>query len=106
MILTTTETVAGHRVTETLGIVKGSTVRAKHAGRDFMAGLKSIVGGEIKGYTEMLAESRTQAEERLMGEARQLGADAVVNIRYTTSAVMQGMSEMLAYGTAVRIQPD
>ena len=104
MILSTTENVAGFRVVETLGIAKGSTVRAKHAGRDFMAGLKSIVGGEISGYTEMLAESRTQAEERLLAEARQLGADAVVNIRYTTSAVMQGMSEMLAYGTAVKLE--
>ncbi len=105
MILTTTETVAGHRVVETLGIAKGSTVRAKHVGRDFMAGLKSIVGGEIGGYTEMLSEARTQAEERLMIEARSLGANAVVNIRYTTSAVMQGAAEMLAYGTAVRVEP-
>lgn len=105
MILTNTEGVAGHRIVETLGIVKGSTVRAKHVGRDFMAGLKSIVGGEISGYTEMLAEARTQAEERLIAEARQLGADAVVNVRYTTSAVMQGAAEMLAYGTAVRVVP-
>jgi uncharacterized protein YbjQ (UPF0145 family) len=105
MILTNTENVAGYRIVETLGIAKGSTVRAKHVGRDFMAGLKSIVGGEIGGYTEMLAESRTQAEERLVAEARALGADAVVNIRYTTSAVMQGMAEMLAYGTAVRVVP-
>jgi len=105
MILTNTEAVAGHRIVETLGIVKGSTVRAKHVGRDFMAGLKSIVGGEISGYTEMLAEARTQAEERLIAEARQLGADAVVNVRYTTSAVMQGAAEMLAYGTAVRVVP-
>jgi len=105
MIMTNTDGVAGHRVVETLGIVKGSTVRAKHAGRDFMAGLKSIVGGEIKGYTEMLAESRTQAEQRLLSEAQRLGANAVVNIRYTTSSVMQGMSEMLAYGTAVRVEP-
>lgn len=104
MILSTTENVAGFRVVETLGIAKGSTVRAKHAGRDFMAGLKSIVGGEISGYTEMLSESRTQAEQRLLNEAQQLGADAVVNIRYTTSAVMQGMSEMLAYGTAVKLE--
>lgn len=105
MILTNTENVAGYRIVESLGVVKGSTVRAKHVGRDFMASLKSIVGGEIGGYTEMLSEARTQAEERLIAEARQLGADAVVNIRYTTSAVMQGMSEMLAYGTAVRIVP-
>jgi len=105
MILTTTENVAGHRIVEVLGIAKGSTVRAKHVGRDFMAGLKSIVGGEITGYTEMLAEARTQAEERLIDEARQLGADAVVNIRYATSAVMQGAAEMLAYGTAVKLAP-
>ena len=105
MILTNTESVAGYRVVETYGIVKGSTVRAKHVGRDFMAGIKSIVGGEISGYTEMLAEARTQAEERLLAEARQLGANAVVNVRYTTSAVMQGAAEMLAYGTAVRVEP-
>ena len=104
MILTNTETVHGYRVVATLGIAKGSTVRAKHAGRDFLAGLKSIVGGEIGAYTEMLAESRAQAEERMIAEAQHLGADAIVNIRYTTSAVMQGMSEMLAYGTAVRLE--
>ncbi len=104
MIVCTTEGVPGHRITEVLGIVKGSTVRAKHVGRDFMAGLKSIVGGEIGGYTEMLSEARSQAESRLMQEAETLGADAVVNIRYTTSAVMAGAAEMLAYGTAVKTE--
>jgi len=104
MIVCTTESIPGHRITETLGVVKGSTVRAKHVGRDFMAGLKSIVGGEIGAYTEMLAEARSQAEARLIDEAEKLGADAVVNIRYTTSAVMAGAAEMLAYGTAVKTE--
>lgn len=104
MILCTTENIPGYRVTSVMGIVKGSTVRAKHVGRDFMAGLKSMVGGEIAAYTEMLAEARTQAEERLLDEAKKLGADAVVNIRYTTSGVMAGSAEMLAYGTAVKAE--
>ncbi len=104
MILCNTESISGMTVIRTLGIVKGSTVRAKHAGRDIMAGLKSLVGGEISGYTEMLAESRTQAEARMIEEAEHIGANAIVNIRYTTSAVMQGMSEMLAYGTAVVVE--
>ena len=105
MIVTNTETLPGHRIVAVLGIVKGSTVRAKHVGRDIMAGFKSIVGGEIGGYTEMLSESRTQAEARLLEEAQRLGADAVVNVRYTTSAVMQNAAEILAYGTAVKVEP-
>ncbi len=101
MILCNTENIPGMRVTRTLGMVKGSTVRAKHMGRDFFAGLKAMVGGEIGAYTEMLVESRDQAEARMIQEAERLGANAVVNIRYTTSAVMQGAAEILAYGTAV-----
>jgi len=105
MIVTTTETVPGHRVVSHLGVICGNTVRAKHIGRDIMAGLKTIVGGEVRGYTEMLSESRQQAIDRMIAEARQLGADAVVNVRFTTSTVMQGMAEMLAYGTAVKLGP-
>ncbi len=101
MILANTETIPGKQITDAIGLVKGSTVRAKHVGRDFMAGLKSMVGGEIGAYTEMLQEARSQAEARMIDEAERLGADAIVNVRYTTSAVMQGSAEMLAYGTAV-----
>ena len=101
MMISNTESLAGKRIAKTLGLVKGSTVRAKHVGRDFMASLKTLVGGEIGGYTEMLCEARDQAEARMLDEARQLGANAVLNVRYTTSAVMQGAAEILAYGTAV-----
>ena len=89
---------------EVLGMVRGNTVQAKHLGRDFMAGLKTIVGGEIKGDTEMLTEARDRATNRMVEEAKKLGADAIVSIRYTTSAIMQGASEVLAYGTAVKFK--
>nr|XP_061806089.1 UPF0145 protein Ping_0381-like [Nerophis lumbriciformis] len=104
MITTTVETIPGRDITEHIGIVSGNTVRAKHVGRDIMAGLKTIIGGEVRGYTEMLAESRTEALDRMTEKAREQGAHAVVNVRFTTSTVMQGMSEMLAYGTAVRLR--
>jgi uncharacterized protein YbjQ (UPF0145 family) len=104
MIVCNTESVAGMRVVKTLGVVKGNTVRAKHLGRDFMSGLKAMVGGELTAYTEMLGEARAQAEQRMLDEARQLGADAVVNVRYSTSSVTQGAAEMLAYGTAVTVE--
>jgi len=103
MIIVSTGSVPGRQLAEPLGVVTGSVVQSKHIGRDFMAGLKTIVGGEIKGYTEMMVEARAQATQRMIDEARQLGADAVVNVRYTTSAVMQGMCELLAYGTAVKL---
>lgn len=106
MIVTTCETVPNQRVVAQLGVICGNTVRAKHLGRDIMAGLKTIVGGEVRGYTEMLAEARQEAMERMTAEAQRIGADAVLNVRFTTSAVMQGMSEMLAYGTAVRLQAE
>lgn len=101
MIVTNTEGIAGHRVVRILGLVQGNTVRAKHAGRDIAAGLKNLVGGELKGYTELLTESRRQAMERMMAQAQQLGANAVVNVRFTTSAVTSGAAELYAYGTAV-----
>ena len=102
-LVVSTESVPGRPVARSLGVVTGSIVQSKHIGRDFMAGLKTIVGGEIKGYTEMMVEARAQATQRMIDEARQLGADAVVNLRFTTSAIMQGMSEILAYGTAVKL---
>jgi len=101
MIVVNTETVAGFRIREVKGIVQGNTVRAKHAGRDIAAGFKNLVGGELRGYTELLTESRRQALERMLAQASQLGANAVVNVRFTTSAVTAGAAEMYAYGTAV-----
>ena len=106
MIVTNTETVAGYRIVEIKGLVQGNTVRAKHAGRDIMAGLKNIVGGELKGYTELLTESRRQAVERMLGQAQQLGANAIVNVRFTTSAVTAGAAELYAYGTAAILEPE
>ncbi|MFT6994273.1 MAG: hypothetical protein ACJA1P_001006, partial [Maribacter sp.] len=94
----------GKEITETLGIVRGSTVRARNIGRDFFAGLKNIVGGEISEYTKLLAQSREQAIKRMLDDAERLGAHAVVNVRFTTSQVMQGAAEMLAYGTAVKLK--
>ena len=104
MILTNIETVPGKTVAEHFGLVSGSTVRAKHVGRDIMAGLKNIVGGELKGYTELLHDSRQQATDRMIEQAVQLGANAIVNVRFATSAVSQGASELYVYGTAVRVE--
>lgn len=104
MILSTTETIAGSEIEAVLGVARGSTVRARNIGRDFFAGLKNIVGGEITEYTELLAESREQALKRMVDDAYDLGADAVVNIRFNTATVMQGCSEILAYGTAVKLK--
>lgn len=105
MIVTNTETIPGYRIVELLGLVQGNTVRAKHAGRDIAAGLKNLVGGELRGYTELLTESRRQALERMLAQAQQLGANAVVNVRFTTSAVTTGAAELYAYGTAVMAEP-
>ncbi len=105
MIVVTLPEVPGHRTVKVLGIVKGSTVRAKHLGKDILAGLRQIVGGEIKEYTEMLAEARAEAERRMIEEAEKLGANAIVNVRYTTSSVMANAAEILAYGTAVLVEP-
>ena len=103
MLITTTETIAGTKVTETLGLVRGCTVQTKHIGRDIMAGLKTIVGGELRGYTELLEEAREQALNRLEENAKAMGADAVVNLRFTTSTITAVASEILAFGTAVRL---
>ncbi len=106
MIVVNTEIVPGMRVIELKGLVQGNTVRAKHFGRDIAAGLKNIVGGELKGYTELLTESRRQAVERMMAQAQQLGANAVLNVRFSTSSVTSGAAEMYAYGTAAVVQPE
>ena len=106
MILVNTELVPGYKVVETKGLVQGNTIRAKHVGRDIAAGFKNLVGGELKGYTELLTESRRQAIERMIGQAQQLGANAVVNVRFTTSAVTQGAAELYAYGTAVILEEE
>ena len=104
MILTNIESVPGRLVVEHYGLVSGSTVRAKHFGKDFMAGLKNIVVGELKGYTELLEESRKEAVDRMVEMARAMGANAVVNVRFSTSSVAAGAAELYAYGTAVRLE--
>ena len=104
MIITTTENIPNKKIKETLGICIVSTVRARNVGRDIFAGLKNIIGGEIQEYTKLQAQSREQALERMINDAEKLGANAIVNVRFTTSMVMQGASEILAYGTAVEIE--
>ena len=104
MITTTTSTIPGKEVSEILGISRGSTVRARNIGRDIFAGLKNIVGGEISEYTRLQAQSREQAFQRMVKDAQSMGADAVINVRFTTAMVMQGAAEMLAYGTAVNLK--
>jgi uncharacterized protein YbjQ (UPF0145 family) len=103
MIITTTQNIPNAEIIEILGIARGSTVKARNIGRDFMAGLKNIVGGEISEYTILLAESRDDAARRMVEDAMRMGADAIVNVRFTTSSVMQGAAEILAYGTAVKL---
>jgi len=103
MLLITTETIKGREISEVLGLVRGNTIRARHMGRDIMAGLRNIVGGEIKEYTRMLSQARNQAVERMVKEAEELGADAVIGMRFTTSQTMSGAAEILAYGTAVKL---
>lgn len=99
-----TETIPGEEIVEVLGVVKGNTIRARHIGSDIVAGLKSIIGGEITGYVKALTSAREEAEERMIDEAEALGADAIVSVRYATSQVMAGAAEILAYGTAVKIK--
>jgi uncharacterized protein YbjQ (UPF0145 family) len=101
MLLSTIEIIPGRRIKEHLGIVQGSTVRAKHAGKDILAGLKNVVGGELKAYTELMQEARSQATERMVEQARSVGANAVLNVRYTTTSITMGAAEILAFGTAV-----
>ncbi|MCH8078159.1 MAG: YbjQ family protein [Gammaproteobacteria bacterium] len=104
MILTTLEYVPGKTITKHLGLVQGSTVRAKHAGKDIMAGIKNIFGGELKAYTELLYESREEAIDRMKEQARETGANAILNIRFSTSSITQGASEIYTYGTAVTLE--
>lgn len=104
MLISNMEVVPGKKITQHLGLVQGSTVRAKHAGRDIMAGLKNIFGGELKGYTELLSESRDEAIERLKEQAQAIGANAIVNVRFSTSSIAAGASEIFVYGTAVIVE--
>jgi len=104
IVLTNIETIPGRRIVEHFGLVSGSTIRAKHLGRDLMASLKNLVGGELKGYTQLLSESRDQATRRMIRQAEDMGANAIVNVRFSTSSVAQGAAELYAYGTAVRVE--
>lgn len=104
IILTNVESVPGKSIIEHYGLVQGSTIRAKHLGKDIMAGFKNIVGGELTGYTELLTESRDEAISRMSQQAIELGANAVINVRLSTSSIAQGAAEILAYGTAVRVE--
>lgn len=106
MIIVNTETIPGHRIVDLVGLVQGNTIRAKHLGRDIGAGLKNLVGGEIRSYTELMTEARREAVERMVGQARDLGANAIVNVRFTTSQVAAGAAELYAYGTAVVVEAE
>ncbi|KDS91550.1 hypothetical protein FK85_00815 [Halorubrum saccharovorum] len=104
MELSNTESIAGKEVVETLGLVRGNTVRARNVGRDITQGLRNLAGGELKGYSELMTDARDQAQDRMIEEAEALGADGVVNVRFTTSSIADSGAEILAYGTAVRLR--
>ena len=104
MIVVTTDSISGYKVTETIGIARGNTIRAKHIGKDILASFRMLIGGEIKEYTEMLTEARNAALQRMEWDAQNQGADAVINMRFVTSQVMSGAAELLAYGTAVKLE--
>jgi len=104
MLITTQDQFTEYEITQTMGLVRGNTIRARHVGKDIMASLRNLVGGEITEYTKMLAESREQAIDRMIANAKSMGADAVVCMRFTTSSIAEGSAELLAYGTAVKIQ--
>lgn len=104
MILTNIETIPGKKIVSHIGMVSGSTVRAKHFGKDWLASWKNVFGGEIRGYTELMEESREQATDRMITQAMKLGANAIVNVRYATSAIMDGAAEVYAYGTAIKVE--
>jgi uncharacterized protein YbjQ (UPF0145 family) len=106
MIVVTSENIAGHRIVKTLGLVRGNTIRARHVGKDILAGLRNIVGGEIHEYTKLMAESREQTIDRMCAEVEQLGGNAVIATRFTTSVIVGGAAELLAVGTAVVIEPE
>ena len=106
MIVSTTDSIAGKRIVRTFGLVRGNTIRARHLGRDIAASLRNLVGGEVSEYTKLLAEAREQALDRMVAEARSLGANAVVEVRFSTSEVMHAAAELLAYGTAVVLEDE
>jgi len=106
VIVVTSDEIPGKKIVEVFGLVKGNTIRARHIGRDILAALRNVVGGEVTDYTKMIAESREQALDRMKAEAQKLGANAVVTLRFSTSSMMQGAAELLAYGTAVRVEND
>lgn len=106
MIVTTTENVAGYRVVRSLGLVRGNTIRARHLGKDIMAGFRNMVGGEISEYTKLLGEAREQSVDRMVADATELGANAIIMARFSTSQVTSGAAELLAYGTAVVVEPE
>ena len=106
MLIVTSDTVANHRIVKTIGLVRGNTVRARHVGKDIIAGLRGIVGGEIHEYTKLMAESREHTIDRMVDEAQRLGANAILTTRFTTSVIVGGAAELLAVGTAVLIEPE
>ena len=106
MIITTTDTIPGKKIQKTLGLVRGNTIRARHVGKDILAGFRSVVGGEISEYTKLMAESREQALDRMVSEAQHLGANAIVATRFTTSVIMGGAAELLSFGTAVVVEDE
>jgi uncharacterized protein YbjQ (UPF0145 family) len=106
MIMTTTDEIKGKRIVEVIGLVKGNTVRARHIGQDIIAALKNIIGGEVHNYTKLIAESREQAIDRMIAEAESKGANAIVCVRLITASIMQGGAEILAFGTAVRVEDE
>ena len=104
MIVSTTETISGHEIAQTLGVARGNTIRARHVGTDIIAGLRNLVGGEVSEYTKLMAEAREQSMDRMIQNAKDMGADAVVSMRFSTSMITQGAAEILAFGTAVRLK--
>ena len=106
MIMVTSDEIKGKKIVEVLGLVKGNTVRARHAGQDFMAFLRNLVGGEVRNYTKLIAESREQAIDRMVAEAESMGANAIVTVRLVTASIMQGGAEILAFGTAVKVEDE
>ncbi len=106
MMIVTSENIAGYKIVKTLGLVRGNTVRARHVGKDIIAGLRTIVGGEIHEYAKLIAESREQTLDRMAAEAESLGANAIIAARFTTSVILNGTAELLAVGTAVRVEPE
>jgi len=106
LIITTTDTIEGKRVTKVMGLVRGNSVRAKHLGRDFMAGLRNLVGGEVQEYSKLLAESREEAVQRMVTRAEEMGANAILGTRFITAAIMGGAAEIVAYGTAVQVEEE